>query len=56
MMGQDLDLMQQAMMAEMGLAAEALMQDYRGQERIWSDAERSAGLLGDIFGGKLGGK
>lgn len=55
MLMMDQQLMDQAMAMELGLGAEALNQDYRGQERIWSDAERGAGLFGNVLGGMLGG-
>lgn len=56
MIGQDLGLMDQAINMALGLGGEARNQDYRTQERIWSDAERGAGLFGNVLGGIFGGK
>jgi hypothetical protein len=54
--GSDLDLMRDAMMAELGLAGEAQGNQQRTDETAKSDTERTAGLFGNVLGGVMGGK
>lgn len=51
---EDQALLQAALHPETGLAREAANQGYRTEERIWSDAERGAGLFGNLLGGIVG--
>ena len=51
---EDQALLQAALHPETGLAREAANQGYRTEERIWSDAERGAGLFGNVLGGIVG--
>jgi hypothetical protein len=52
----DQDLMNQAMMAEMGLASTAENQAANKKQEFWSDTQNTAGLMGNVMGGMLGGK
>lgn len=56
MIGSDLDLMREAMMAELGLAGESQANQQRTDETARSDTERTAGLMGNVLGGVMGGK
>ncbi len=56
MIQSDQDMMTQAMMAEMGLAGEAQSNQQRTDETGKRDTERTAGLMGNVLGGMMGGK
>lgn len=56
MIGSDLELMKDTMMAELGLAGEAQSNQQRQDETARSDTERTAGLFGNVLGGIMGGK
>lgn len=55
MLQNDMDLMNSSMGMGMGLAAEALNQDYRTQEKIKDDESHAMDMMGGIMGGMLGG-
>ncbi|HEY5987222.1 MAG TPA: hypothetical protein VIV12_12735 [Streptosporangiaceae bacterium] len=55
MLQTDQDLMNSSMGMGMGLASEALNQDYRTQEKIKADEQHGADMFGGVMGGMLGG-
>jgi hypothetical protein len=55
MLGQDYQMMQDSMGMGMGLASEALNQDYRTQEKIKDDESHAMDMMGGLMGGMLGG-
>lgn len=55
MLGQDYQMMQDSMGMGMGLASEALNQDYRTQEKIKDDESHAMDMMGGMMGGMLGG-
>lgn len=55
MLGTDMDLMNSSMGMGMGLASEALNQDYRTQEKIKDDSQWAMDMMSGGMGGMLGG-
>lgn len=55
MLGQDYQMMQDSMGMGMGLASEALNQDYRTQEKIKDDEQHAMDMFGGLMGGMMGG-
>ncbi len=55
MLQTDMDLMNSSMGMGMGLAAEALNQDYRTQEKIKDDESHAMDMFGGLMGGMMGG-
>lgn len=55
MLQNDQDLMNSSMGMGMGLASEALNQDYRTQEKIKDDESHAMDMMGGLMGGMMGG-